>query len=42
MIKFSQLAVLLGNNAEQISAPPLAVQSVSWEHRPCQKMVYQD
>jgi hypothetical protein len=42
MIKFSQLAVLLGNNGEQISAPPQAVESVSWESKPSRNMVYQD
>jgi hypothetical protein len=42
MIKFSQLAVLLGNIAEQISAPSQAVESASWEQPPCQKVVYQD
>jgi len=42
MIKLSQLAVLLGNNGEQISTPSQFVESVSWEQTPCQKMVYQD
>jgi len=37
MIKFSQLAVLLGNNGEQISAPSQAVESVSREQNSLSK-----
>jgi len=41
MIKFSQLAVLLANNGEQISAPSQAVEFLSWEQTRCQKIVHQ-